>query len=998
MKKFTPMLVALVAAAILTLSGCSGGGGSTAADPIIPPGTQDPGTPGTQDPGTPGTPDPGTPPVTPSDADGDGVVDTLDAFPNDPAAAVDTDGDGFPDAFNPGATDLQMRATALIQDAFPNDPAASVDTDGDGKPDAWNTNAPPALIAASPLQLDDDDDNDGLPDVNDPAPLLGIADMPTGGVASPLFGATAFSQQMIRFEEFGPEPMPTAAAAVWTPLPQPQNPQNGPLPAALDAFLKQDGVSPFPTKLSNVDEPSPWKAAIEAYLGRPLIQPPAGVPAPAEGRPSGEDWAHQFWDTLYPQTFFKTAVAPARDNLGLRDSKQRHHYGDPTKLPPGAFTEFASGGLYHNVAGVPATEGTAAGIGIRFHPSMPLQQPNSIWTFDGTLPPKLLVVRQGVPLLMRNYNALPMDPTANNGFGRHTISTHEHNGHSPGESDGFANAFFFPGQYYDYRWPLQLAGFSNHSNAAGAQNPSASDPKAAIPCDAGETFKVLVDGVPTDRSCQDGRVMIPGDYRETMSTHWFHDHMLDYTSKNVYKGNATGMLYYSALDRGNEQIDDGVNLRFPSGTALSWGNRDYDVVLLVADKAWNPSDGQLWFNNAETDKGFLGDRMTVNWLYKPYFDVRARKYRFRILNGSVSRIMALALVHEVAGNGGEIPGPPNSGVSYNRVPFHMIANDGNVMEHAVPFDGRFGTKRGELPSQTIAERYDIVVDFSRHGIAPGDKLFFVNVMEHEDGKGSKSKVPLTEILAGNYNPVVQNGRWINGDPGVGKFLELRVAAMAPGQVDLSMNPADYEPGKTKMIPLTIDRTAKTVNGVPLATAKHHTYEFVHSGGGTDPVNGHAGPWFIKVDGGERNAADPQRISTIERGELEVFTIKGGRGWTHPVHIHFEEGMILSRNGKAPFEWEKWARKDMYRIGPEDDSSGEMEIAFRSRDFLGFYVQHCHNTMHEDHAMLLRWDSMGDKAELVDTPMPTWDGVFFEESFALTTAETGDGTGPDNPVP
>jgi hypothetical protein len=32
------------------------------------------------------------------------------------------------------------------------------------------------------------------------------------GQASPLFGAGAFDQQMIRFEEFGPEPMPTSAA------------------------------------------------------------------------------------------------------------------------------------------------------------------------------------------------------------------------------------------------------------------------------------------------------------------------------------------------------------------------------------------------------------------------------------------------------------------------------------------------------------------------------------------------------------------------------------------------------------------------------------------------------------------------------------------------------------------------------------------------------------------------------------------------------------------
>jgi hypothetical protein len=50
-------------------------------------------------------------------------------------------------------------------------------------------------------------------------------------------------------------------------------------------------------------------------------------------------------------------------------------------------------------------------------------------------------------------------------------------------------------------------------------------------------------------------------------------------------------------------------------------------------------------------------------------------------------------------------------------------------------------------------------------------------------------------------------------------------------------------------------------------------------------------------------------------------------------------------------------------------------------------------MHEDHAMLIRWDSMNPgNAVLMDTPMPTWDGVFFEPSFAIETAETGDGIG------
>ena len=124
-------------------------------------------------------------------------------------------------------------------------------------------------------------------------------------------------------------------------------------------------------------------------------------------------------------------------------------------------------------------------------------------------------------------------------FGVHTLSTHEHNGHNPAESDGYTNAFFFPGQFYDYRWP------DNSCRSRFSINTDADDPRAGRP--DGNWWHQLI---------------FAGDWRETMSTHWFHDHMLDFTAQNVYKGSAAMMNYYSSLDRGNEAIDDGVNLTF----------------------------------------------------------------------------------------------------------------------------------------------------------------------------------------------------------------------------------------------------------------------------------------------------------------------------------------------------------------------------------------------------------------------------------------------------
>src|SRR5262249_4642516 len=57
------------------------------------------------------------------DRDGDGAVNDLDAFPDDPAASLDADGDGAPDAWNPGKGPADSTTGLVALDAFPNDAA-----------------------------------------------------------------------------------------------------------------------------------------------------------------------------------------------------------------------------------------------------------------------------------------------------------------------------------------------------------------------------------------------------------------------------------------------------------------------------------------------------------------------------------------------------------------------------------------------------------------------------------------------------------------------------------------------------------------------------------------------------------------------------------------------------------------------------------------------------------------------------------------------------------
>lgn len=91
------------------------------------------------------------------------------------------------------------------------------------------------------------------------------------------------------------------------------------------------------------------------------------------------------------------------------------------------------------------------------------------------------------------------------------------------------------------------------------------------------------------------------------------------------------------------------------------------------------------------------------------------------------------------------------------------------------------------------------------------------------------------------------------------------------------------------------------------------------------------------------------------GSSEIWELNNpSGGWSHPVHIHFEEGIILNKfvdGVEVPVPAHERGRKDVFVLGPNT----RLRIFLRFRDFKGKYVMHCHNTIHEDNAMMLRWD-------------------------------------------
>jgi FtsP/CotA-like multicopper oxidase with cupredoxin domain len=576
-----------------------------------------------------------------------------------------------------------------------------------------------------------------------------------------------------------------------------------------------------------------------------------------------------------------------------------------------------------------------------FYPGVfPSFNPNASWTYasghcdyntpSGLLPPPLIKARYGEPMITRIYNNLPTDRAQNGGFGRNEHQLHFHNAHNGAESDGAANVHHFPGTFYDYRWSTTLA-------RRDKINTDASDPRAGGPSDSGGITKVA------------------GDWRELQGTMWAHDHRFFFTAENVYKGMLMMINYYSAKDRGreipsgNKYSDDAKfgNLRLPSGKFLDHGNLDFDVNLIISDATLD-QDGQLFFDIFTTD-GMIGDMPLVNFGYAPFMEVLPRKYRFRILAASMSRFWKFA-----------IAGPTGSAV-----PIQFIANDGNLLVNPITLT--------ELDEQGIAERYDIVVDFSNFRV--GDRLHLVNRLKQTSGNKPDGAVSLSQALQGDKN-----------DPVLGALLQFRVVGSVPS-VDM--------PGQT----LTMANSCGTqdtsqvlqtlTDQIPIvAPVRTRVVEFGRKGTGDsrNPATGQCTPdcsevvfnfpWTISVNGGPAHSMNANRISNVypKAGDIEHWTyVNGGGGWDHPIHLHFEEGITMNRGSGVIPATEKLVRKDVWRLRP----SGQVQFQIQFGEYGGSYVNHCHNTVHEDFALLMRIQLLvGERTAVTDTPNPTEDGVKF----------------------
>jgi FtsP/CotA-like multicopper oxidase with cupredoxin domain len=489
------------------------------------------------------------------------------------------------------------------------------------------------------------------------------------------------------------------------------------------------------------------------------------------------------------------------------------------------------------------------------HPNLPLQV--NFWgsnlgganlATDKPMTPMPTIVSRyqagaNTAILVRRFNNLPTGAPSG-GFGKNSISTHLHNFHSAPDSDGgpcdptqgavsenplTQGRFFFPGQYYDYYYNMKRSGFTT----AGTPD---------------------------------------GDVRETLGTLWYHDHREAHTAENVYKGLAGFHIVFNEYDTGNEA----TGFKLPSFPA-------YDIPIIFTDLAIDPVTLQATIDLQE-DGGHLGDKYLVNGKIQPFYNVRKRRYRFRLLDMGPSRFYQLFLTN-----------PDNPAQS---IPYWRISNDGNLYEKPLQVTS---VKLG------VAERADIIVDFAKLTAAGGPaagatRLWLENRLIQTDPRKPES----------NLNPA---GMAAN------VLVEFRIGTVA---TDASRDPAlitSFAPiTLPPLVTPTVTRTFKWERGMggnwlcngqlidctqvrfAMKRGRMERWIFQTGGGWAHPIHNHFVEGRIVKRNGVTVGATSQEycrkdvISLYPGDEVEYWLKATDYVGVYPMHchnvVHEDYGMML----------------------------------------------------------------------------------------------------------
>jgi len=558
---------------------------------------------------------------------------------------------------------------------------------------------------------------------------------------------------------------------------------------------------------------------------------------------------------------------------------------------------------------------------------------STIYGFNGTFPGPMINAEYGKPTLVRFENHLDENPLGldRQDFGSPDWSflTHLHNGHTAPESDGNPHYSMNFGPKHQGYLPQMFCDNLYLNWPAG------------------------------------------GDDREKQSFFWFHDHRMDHTGSNVYKGMVGLYPIYDPKPLGSlggmDMGDERQGLRLPGvRTDNADGSFDvaYDIPLAFYDcrlddgvtvhkdmhdtagefpDAHNNPNGttthpEWWgktFYKHFPSHGFVGDIFTVNGTAYPVLTVKRRKYRFRFLDASLSRIYEFKLMSSTQGpksstslgyKGDELEGQYRIPDAQQCMQFTQIASDGGLLPFPIQRDSF------EL---WPAKRREFIVDFTRYQdgtpTTKGDVIYLTDVMKMPNGRmwsnSTRSspdpnyKVPVMKIVIGDDAP----------DDSIMPSPHQQLRALPP-------LPSNWQSLLDNRSIFEVERGSAggeiewLINGVPF-----------------DPANNATSL---------KNKAGNTPLAQQKKNSFNLWEIRnGGGGWVHPFHLHMEEHRTVMRNNKDVTRGgdaghpDDVSKEDLVALDP-----GEAVVIYRGfRDFVGPYVAHCHNLAHEDHAMMFGWE-------------------------------------------
>jgi spore coat protein A, manganese oxidase len=465
----------------------------------------------------------------------------------------------------------------------------------------------------------------------------------------------------------------------------------------------------------------------------------------------------------------------------------------------------------------------------------------------------------------------------------------------------------------------------------------------------GSASKPQYDGYASDvtRVGQTKRYRYPN--KQDARTLWYHDHGVHHTAENAYMGLAAQYHLHDGVEAGLAIPKWVFGRDALTKPGLDGVAQQFDLPLILADKMFS-ANGEFRYDDAG-HSGLWGDVILVNGVPWPTLKVYKRKYRFRVLNASLSRGYRLQM-----GDGS---------------PLTVIGTDGGLMPQVqTTAQLRVG----------MAERYEIVIDFAKYPTGAKVELRNLGVPNAVDfdntGRVMQFEVVGDPVPGGLPAEVTlpSGGLYsLNPNKDVWELKETAIAGTTRIQVVREGGEWKIQSSSTTG---TTTTTTPTAGGAATVAESRGGGGSGRDGGGGSGRGGGGGSddggsgggsggsgggggggggtklltWADVVISNYRNV-----VANPASGDVQVWEItnKSG-GWFHPVHIHLVDFKILSRNGRPAFSYEQ-GPKDVVYVGENETIRAIMKFGNAgdpSTD--GRYMIHCHNLPHEDHDMMTQF--------------------------------------------